>query len=1211
MAKTISLPVLPVEAGTDCLEEFEGISDAEEMHDDFIFCNSVDLLNLLEIKEDNLIFNLNNDDLGEKVICSVSGAESEGVYLGSSPAMLVSVCLEIEVSGETLANVSESSALLDSGASVNLISESLVMTAGIPVVKKARPYEIAFADKIRTSKIEFETTPFWLVIGSHRERIVMDVLTALSFPLVIGLPWLEHHNPDVDWKARNLRFSNCSCEAGIVSGGIDLASPDVLSFVASVIRFGEGFEDDDIFDHDVNLFEDLTRLPECYTEFKDVFSETNADILPEHRRFDCEIELKSLDAVPPFRPIYNLGEADRTELKKYIEDMLAKGFIRASKSPAGAAVFFVPKKDRSRRLCVDYRWLNEMTVRNSFPLPLVSDLLDRLSRAKTFTKIDLRGAYNLVRIKPGDEWKTAFRCVFGHFEYMVMPFGLANAPAIFQSMMTEIFRDVLDVFVVIYIDDLLIFSESEEEHVEHVKEVLRRLRSNKLYAKLSKCAFHSGSVEFLGFVISGNGISMAEDKVDSIKNWPVPTSVREIQSFLGFVNFYRKFVSSFAEISAPLVELTKKDVSWKWGDDCQRAFLGLKAAVESAPSLWHPRFDLPFVLETDASDFAMGAVLSQPTTLDEQSSLNPVGFYSKKLSPAERNYDVHDKELLAIICALSQWSHYLLSSDFVIRIYTDHKNLIYFKTRQTLNPRQLRWKMFLSQFIFVLLYRKGSENIPADLLSRRCDFAGGEILGSQVDSHILLSEELFDARRSVLAAVSVKNYSLPTFIAKEEDRIKVILQRHNSVLAGHHGRSKTFELIARDFVWPGMRKMIYDYVDSCAICQQSKSRRRKPYGLLTPLPIPSRPWKDISMDFITKLPMSGGFDSVLVVVDRFSKMSHFIPCVESLNAEELCDLVIKQVVRYHGLPDSIVSDRGPQFVSKFWKTLLGLFGIKASLSTTAHPQTDGQTERMNQNLEQYLRSYTNYLQDDWSQLLCYAEFAINNVVNVSTGKSPFEVNYGFNPRMDYLNEVDGTRMESVDTWATNLNLIHFGIEAALLSASERMAVSANRKRIDHSFKVGDQVWLSSENLNVVRPSRKLGFRRVGPFKILEFVNRVAVRLELPVGVRIHPVFHVSLLLPFRGPMKGQDGIRPGPVEIGPDGVPVLEVEAILGARRRKGGLEFLVKWLGYGDLENSWQPCEDVRNSRELVVEFYRRNPGATKPSKEELASLQLRGDVM
>ena len=519
--------------------------------------------------------------------------------------------------------------------------------------------------------------------------------------------------------------------------------------------------------------------------------------------------------------------------------------------------------------------------------------------------------------------------------------------------------------------------------------------------------------------------------------------------------------------------------------------------------------------------------------------------------------------------------------------------------------------MFLSQFNFVLLYRKGSENVPADLLSRRCDFAGGEILGSQVDSQILLSEELFDARRSVLAAVSVKNYSLPTFIAKEEDRIKVILQRHNSVLAGHHGRSKTFELIARDFVWPGMRKMIYDYVDACAICQQSKSRRRKPYGLLTPLPIPSRPWKDISMDFITKLPKSGVFDSVLVVVDRFSKMSHFIPCVESLNAEELCDLVIRQVVRYHGLPDSIVSDRGPQFVSKFWKTLLGLFGIKASLSTTAHPQTDGQTERMNQNLEQYLRSYTNYLQDDWSQLLCYAEFAINNVVNVSTGKSPFEVNYGFNPRMDYLNEVDGTRMESVDTWATNLNLIHFGIEAALRSASEKMAASANKSRIDHSFKVGDQVWLSSENLNVVRPSRKLGFRRVGPFKILEFVNRVAVRLELPVGVRIHPVFHVSLLLPFRGPMKGQDGIRPGPVEIGPDGVPVLEVEAILGARRRKGGLEFLVKWLGYGDLENSWQPCEDVRNSRELVLEFYRRNPGATKPSKEELASLQLRGDVM
>lgn len=259
--------------------------------------------------------------------------------------------------------------------------------------------------------------------------------------------------------------------------------------LASVVRFCEDVELEDLYDEIPVGTEDWSRLPVNYGEFLDVFSGVRADILPAHRKFDCEIVLKESNAVPPFRPIYSLPEADRLELRKYITDMLQKGFIRESKSPAGAGVFFVPKKDTSKRLCVDYLLLNELTVRNSFPLPLVSDLIDRLRYAKVFTKIDLRGAYNLVRIKPSDEWKTAFRCVFGHFEYMVMPFGLSNAPAVFQSMMTEIFRDILDVYVVVYIVDLLIFSYSADVHEGHVLEVLRRLREHQLYAKLSNCSF--------------------------------------------------------------------------------------------------------------------------------------------------------------------------------------------------------------------------------------------------------------------------------------------------------------------------------------------------------------------------------------------------------------------------------------------------------------------------------------------------------------------------------------------------------------------------------------------------------------------------------------------------------------------------------------------------------------------------------------------------
>ena len=418
-------------------------------------------------------------------------------------------------------------------------------------------------------------------------------------------------------------------------------------------------------------------------------------------------------------------------------------------------------------------------------MPLISELLDRVRRAKIFSKIDLRGAYNLVRIKPGDEWKTAFRCQYGHFEYLVMPFGLTNAPAVFQGMMVDIFRDILDVFVVVYLDDLLIFSENLDDHVSHVREVLSRLRKFKLYAKASKCIFHSNSLEFLGFVVSSDGIRMAEDKLTAIKNWPTPRKVKDVQSFLGFCNFYRRFIKSFSEISGPLSDLTKKNVEWVWSSRCQDSFERLKFSVLSAPSLNHPNFDLPFVLETDASDFAVGAVLSQPVDSSNLDDLHPVGFFSRKMLPAEVNYNVHDKELLAIMCALDNWSHYLLGSSHKIRIFSDYRNLVYFRTCRTLSPRLLRWSAFLNQFDFVIVYREGELNVAADSLSRRVDF-GIEGEGS---THKSVEDCLLHKQFWSDNVIKLKQQS--SHVVKEisdtEKQFEIIKSRHESVLAGHPG----------------------------------------------------------------------------------------------------------------------------------------------------------------------------------------------------------------------------------------------------------------------------------------------------------------------------------------------------------------------------------------------------------------------------------------
>ena len=1149
----------------------------------------VDYLNVVSVPR--------KDMLSEDVV--VNAVNTEGVVnvqVRRNSTVDVTFVFETSDESESERNVGVR-ALIDSGAAGNFMSQRFVEEYGIATRRKEKSITAVLADKASCVVIGFETVEIKMFIGGHVECICFDVMPTLSYSVILGVPWLLRHNPWISWSAGIMCFSNCACDATGSRLLNPLMSPSMLG-CSAVIKFGEVMDDCDVFESCDSVVVDVD-LPLAYRDFVDVFSAVKADMLPEHRPYDCAITLKQPDCVPPFSPIYSLSEQDRISLKEYIDENLKKGFIRKSSSPAGAGVFFVPKKDGAKRLCVDYRGLNELTVRNSFPMPLIADLLDRVRRAKVFSKIDLRGAYNLVRIKPGDEWKTAFRCMYGHFEYLVMPFGLTNAPAVFQSMMVDIFRDILDVFVVVYLDDLLIFSEDFDSHVAHVREVLSRLREFKLYAKASKCVFHADSVEFLGFVVSAGGVRMAEDKVAAIKDWPVPRRVKDVQSFLGFCNFYRRFIKSFSENSRVLSDLTKKDVAWNWTPECQAAFEKLKSSILNAPSVHHPNFDLPFVLETDASDFAVGAVLSQPVDLDHLDDLRPVGFYSRKLLPAEVNYDIHDKELLAILCALDHWSHYLLGSPFKIRVYSDHRNLVYFRSRRTLSPRLLRWSAVLNQFDFVIVYQRGDVNVGADALSRRVDFSDGKESRETKDVVECLLPEKFWS----LNAVSV---SAPTKHKVKEvsdviEQFEIIKARHNSVFAGHSGRHRTFELVARDFSWPGMRKQIYDFVDSCAICQKVKVSRQKAGGLLKPLEIASRPWSDISMDFIVGLPVSNGFDSILVVVDRFSKMSHFFAVNESINASTLARLLMDQVVKLHGIPESIVSDRGPQFNSLFWKECWSLLGCRINLSTAAHPQSDGQTERANQTLEHYLRCFVNYHQDNWSSFLSFAEFALNNLVSSSTGVSPFFANYGFNPRMDDFS-LKESKVQKLSDWLTDIKSIHVSVGLALHEASGRMKYYADSKRREVVFKVGNLVWLSTSNLKSTRPSKKLDYRRIGPFEIVEKINDAAYKLKLPQSMRIHPVFHVSLLTAFVKPNAYQEPVNPDAVVV--EGELEFEVEEILASRKGKAGTEFLVRWKGFGDFENSWEPIENVLNCWDLV-EFYRKfSPNVHRPPTDELRRL-------
>jgi hypothetical protein len=507
-----------------------------------------------------------------------------------------------------------------------------------------------------------------------------------------------------------------------------------------------------------------------------------------------------------------------------------------------------------------------MTVKNSYPPPLTQGLIEKLEGAKIFTKLDLKSGYSLCRIKEGDEWKTAFKTEYGLFEYLIMPFGLSNTPATFQALMNEIFRDLLDIYVIIYLDNILIFSKTENEHPKHVKEVLRRLQANNLYCNAKKCMFHVTEIDYLGLIVSDKGIQVNQSKVTAALDWAAPSNVKNVQEFLGFVNFYRRFVPDFANVTRPLYNLLCKDNPWQWGPSKQAAFKALKSALTSAPWLLQPDVRKTFFIECDVLDYAMGAILSQK---DKEGKLHPVAFMSKSMSPAERNYDIFNKELLAIIRAFNGWRHLLEGSETPVQVLTDHKNLKYFAKSQTLNKRQIRWSNFLVDDNFQITYRPGTQNRKADILSRHY---GVVPLGGRVENQVLLKPEIFISaitpdteindliRKALQEDDRVKNiltlqqdgkpvkdwefqegllmHQGKIFVPQDDAVRNLILEsRHDTPAAGHLGQACTLELVARNFYWQSMKRFMNTYVGHCKNCLHSKPTNQLPTGLFRPPPI--------------------------------------------------------------------------------------------------------------------------------------------------------------------------------------------------------------------------------------------------------------------------------------------------------------------------------------------------------------------------------------
>jgi hypothetical protein len=1091
--------------------------------------------------------------------------------------------IELEVNG------SKVKALVDSGAQGNFISPKVVNRERVPWKNKKEPYQLLTIEGNEVSYddgvIHRETEQLQVRYQQKDMVFSMDITGISHHDAVLGLPWLRKYNPDVDWVTGQLRWRTTtpSQDTTHIEKLKNLASENVDGPHSSKLRETPKI----IAVLKEPRKEQENSIPEEYQQYWKLFQPELETGLPEHGPWDHEIPLKE-GTHPHFMKIYGLSEDKLKVLREYLDENLRKGYIRQSTSPAGYPLLFVPKKSadgtKKWRPCIDYRRLNEITIKNRAPLPLISEMRDRLRKAQWFTALDLRGAYNLIRIKEGEEWKTAFRTRYGHYEYLVMPFGLTNAPASFQTRIDNVLREHLDDFVFAYLDDILVYSETIEEHKRHVHKVLAKLQEAKMLVEASKSRFHVQEVDFLGCTMEPGKIRMQESKIQAIKEWPTPTTVTDVRSFLGFVNFYRKFIEGYGKRAQPLTDLTKKDLKFDWTQSCQDAFEEIKQEVLRRPILWEPDPSEPYEVEADASGYAIGGQLLQR---DKEGRPHPIAFFSKKLHGAELNYPVYDKELMAIVEAFKEWKVYLIGARHPITVYSDHRNLTYFTTTQELSGRQARWSQFLSEFDFRIEYRKGSQNLRADALSRRPDHKESKdptptTMFREHDGTLQLN-----ATFRVLETYQTQEEYHGRKLLRGTQLEQTVTRIHESPQGGHRGVASTLQLVRQHYDAPGLLKTVKRVIERCDTCHKIRNPRHKTYGQLQTLPLPDKPWQSISWDLITKLPLSKEpvthtkYDSILVVVDRLTKYAKFIPFKEAHTAEELAEVFLKYVVADHGVPEEIVSDRGTTFTSKFWTSLTEQLKIKRKLSTAYHPQTDGQTERTNQTLEQYLRGYINYPQDDWVTLLPLAQICYNSASTGTTGVSPFFANYGMEPTFRY--EPGGTN-PAATVKAEQLQIIHEQLKMDLQFVQARMTAYANKTRMKGpSLKEGDKVYLLRRNIKTNRPNDKLDYRKIGPFKIKNTTkNPTVFELSLPKKMNIHPRFHISMLELAHPDTPEEESIEVQPEE-------EYEVEEIRDHRGQKGHEEYLVKWKNYNEHESTWEPIKNLRNSQRLLQHYHQQ----------------------
>ena len=1066
-----------------------------------------------------------------------------------------------------------------------------------------------------------------------------------------------------------------------------------------------------------------------------------ANKLSSHREWNHHIDLKS-EVVSLAKKTYVLSREQAQVIKQYIDEMLGKDFIRLSKSDYAIFVLIVKKSEGDLRVCVDYRALNALIIKNRNASPLIRETLARLCAAKIYSKFDIIAAFNEVRMREEDEKKTVFLTRYDLFEYVVMSFGLCNAFETFQSFINNTLREYLNDFCFSYLDDILIFSNFKEEHIEHVRKVLKRLEEVNLFLNIDKCEFFVISVKYLGLIITTDDIKMNSQKIETIVNWKSPKCVKDVQAFLDFANFYRKFIFDYFRLAAPLSRLTKiteVDFAYSWSSEGseEAAFRALKLVFIIAFILQHFNSDLETWIETDAFDWIVVAVLSQR---DTDGQLHSVAYMSKKMSSAECNYEIYDKELLAIVRAFEEWRSECAetSVEDSVRILIDHKNLEHFMSSKQLNRRQARWAEFLAEFNFKIAYRSDVQGTKSDSLTRRSQdlsennnderqqynhrtLLKAHYLKSGVRKAIEMTLALMDEREETVASLAVMLYDLSEegletdeestvespaerhlgddsiegesieessidtstaqpdimariiaaysnddnlqrvievkrqelrrisadiikteirlkfddceirkndllwiknrlYVLEDEELHRVILKQfHDASISDHADRAITYDRLSTHYYWSRMLHTVFRYVKSCTQCKRIKAYRQGKQGLLKSLPIPERYFQNISVDFITSLSTCTRYDRaykhIMVVVDRLSKKKKFIS-LKSLEVKVVVQVFLEWVWREEDYSDSVVSNRGTQFTSHFWRRLCERIGTRSKLSTVWHLEIDDQIENVNVDLKAYLRVYVSFNQDNWVDLLPIAEFEANSAISSSTGMALFLATKGYLPKsgLESLTPITGNvtqkrEMKDADKFIQHQEKLREFLRNELVWAQVKQEEQVNKRRHAASeLRVGDKVMLDSRYISIIRPNRGLDYKNLGPFEVVRAINNSAYELDLPKSMEgVFSVFHPWLLhLKDGDSLPEQEDHEPDPIATDAEGNELWETEEILKfkidmrmidlesqQRGAKDCLCYYVKWVGWQQTNQRPEWCKYiwVKIASHLIADYHHKYP--------------------